>query len=71
MGNPFLSDCAELLVLDSRNCCSEDVVATIQSIEELGRTQYHRYYSSCHGQKVCCITVTELTLYGMYIEQRV
>ena len=44
MGNPFVDDCPELLVLDSRNCCSEDVVATVQSIEELGKTQYHRYY---------------------------
>lgn len=44
MGNPFLDDCPELLVLDSRNCCNEDVVATIRSIEELGKTQYHRYY---------------------------
>ena len=42
MGNPFLDDYPELLVLDSRNCCNEAVTATIQSIEELG---YHKYYN--------------------------
>ena len=45
MGNPFLDDYPEVLVLDSRNCCNEAVTATIQSIEELGKAQYHKYYN--------------------------
>ena len=34
-----------LLVLDSHNCCNETVTATIQSIEELGKAQYHKHYN--------------------------
>lgn len=40
MGNPFLDDCPELIVLNTRNCAGEDVVATVQKIESLGQSQY-------------------------------
>ncbi len=45
MGNPFGDDCPELLALDSRNCASEYVVATVQKIKEIGLTQYQTYVS--------------------------
>lgn len=35
MGNPFEEDCPELLALDSRNCATEAVVATVRSIKTL------------------------------------
>ena len=43
MGNPFLDDCPELLILDTRNYASDAVVPTVQTIEELGATKYHQY----------------------------
>ncbi len=43
MGNPFLDDFPELLVLDTRNCVSDAVVSTMKTIEELGSTQYEQY----------------------------
>ena len=43
MGNPFLEDCLELLVLDTRNCVSDAVIATVQNIEQLGIDQYQQY----------------------------
>lgn len=43
MGNPFMDDCPELLVLDTRNCANDAVVSTVQTIEELGSTQYEQY----------------------------
>ena len=43
MGNPFLDDCQELLVLDSRNCASENVASTVQNIKDLGKSQYTKY----------------------------
>ena len=43
MGNPFLDDFPELLVLDTRNCVSDAVVSTVKTIEELGSIQYEQY----------------------------
>ena len=43
MGNPFLDDGPELLVLDTRNCAGDAVVATVQNIEQLGIEQYQKY----------------------------
>lgn len=43
MGNPFLDDGPELLVLDTRNCVDDAVVATVQNIEQLGIEQYQKY----------------------------
>ncbi|KAK3716735.1 hypothetical protein QZH41_006309 [Actinostola sp. cb2023] len=39
-GNPFLYDCPELVVLDTRNCTDESVVKTVRNVEELGSRQY-------------------------------
>lgn len=39
MGNPFMDDCPELLVLDTRNCANDAVISTVQTIEELGSIQ--------------------------------
>ena len=41
--NPFLDDCPELLVLDTRNCISEAVIETVQSIKDLGVSQYEEF----------------------------
>lgn len=43
MGNPFLDDGPELLVLDTRNCVDDAVVATVQNIEQLGIEQYQKH----------------------------
>ena len=43
VGNPFLEDCPELLVLDTRNCVSDALIATVQNIEQLGIDQYQQY----------------------------
>ena len=43
MGNPFLDDCTELLVLNTRNCASEEVVKTVKNINDIGLSQYKAY----------------------------
>ena len=43
MGNPFMDDCLELLVLDIRNSASNAVLATVNSIEKLGIVKYNQY----------------------------
>ncbi len=43
MGNPFMDDCPELLSLDTRNCASNAVLATVNSIEKLGIEKYNQY----------------------------
>ena len=43
MGNPFLDNFQELLVLDTRNCSSDAVADTVRSIEKLGSSQYQAY----------------------------
>lgn len=43
MGNPFIDDCPELLVLSTRNCASENVVTTVRNIEATGVSQYQKY----------------------------
>ncbi len=43
MGNPFLDDCPELLVLNTRNCASDEVIETIKNIKDLGLSQYKEY----------------------------
>jgi len=46
MGNPFLHDNAQLLVLDSRDILNESVINTVQSVEKLGADQYKAYHQS-------------------------
>ena len=43
LGNPFLEDGNELLVLDTQNVMDESVVNTVQTVESLGKDQYARY----------------------------
>ena len=43
MGNPFEDDCPELIALVLRNCASKNVVATVQTIKDIGSTQYQKY----------------------------
>lgn len=42
-GQSFPGCMSELLVLDTRNCASDDVVNTIRTIEKLGNSQYQNY----------------------------
>ena len=42
-GNPFLDDCPELIILTSRDCADDSVVATVRSIATIGLTQYKQY----------------------------
>ena len=43
LGNPFLDDCPELLVLDTRNCASEDIAEAVRNIKDLGACKYKEY----------------------------
>ena len=43
MGNPFADDFPELIMLDSRDCTIPCVTETMQSLEEIGKTQYMEY----------------------------
>ena len=43
MGNPFVEESDDLLVLDTRNILDASVVETIKMIEELGKTQYEAF----------------------------
>ena len=43
LGNPFLEDGNELLVLDTQNVMDESVVNTVRTVESLGKDQYARY----------------------------
>ena len=43
MGNPFLDDCTELLLLNTRNCASEEVFKTVKNINDIGLSQYKAY----------------------------
>ena len=46
MGDPFLHDNAQFLVLDSRDILNESVINTVQSVENLGADQYKAYHQS-------------------------
>ena len=46
MGNPFLDDSPELLMLDTQNVISESVVSTVRTVEAIGRYQYNSYHET-------------------------
>ena len=46
MGNRFLDHFPDLVKLDSRNCANESVVATIRSLEDIGRSQYQEFVTN-------------------------
>ena len=43
MGNPFMEESKELLVLDTRDIAHSSVVNTIRCIEKIGQDQYNEY----------------------------
>lgn len=43
MGNPFLEESADLLVLDTKDIVSESVVKTVRNIEQIGVKAYDAY----------------------------
>jgi hypothetical protein len=40
MGNPFMEDSHDLLVLDTKDIADKEVVATIQNIERVGQEKF-------------------------------
>ena len=46
MGNPFLHDSADLVVLDSRDILDNTVVSTVRRVEKHGLEQYNMYYET-------------------------
>ena len=44
LGNPFLDDSDELMVLDTRNVLDESVVKTVRTIYNVGKDQYNEYH---------------------------
>ncbi|CAG2223289.1 unnamed protein product [Mytilus edulis] len=48
MGNPFLEESEDLLVLDTRDIVDPKVANTVRNIEQIGNDKYHEYlYVSC------------------------
>ena len=43
MGNPFLEESEDLLVLDTRDIVDTSVAETVRKIEELGKTQFKAF----------------------------
>ncbi|KAH3845744.1 hypothetical protein DPMN_088030 [Dreissena polymorpha] len=43
MGNPFLEECEDLLVLCTRDIADPKVANTIRNIEKIGKNQYQEY----------------------------
>jgi hypothetical protein len=46
MGNPFLDDTPERLMLNTRDVIYESVVNTVRTVEALGKKQYNTYRKS-------------------------
>ena len=46
MGNPFKDESTELVILDTRSCADDAVVSTVQTIEDLGFTEYRQYVTN-------------------------
>ena len=46
MGNPFMNDTAELLMLDTCDVMNESVTNTVRTVEKLGKSQYDEYHQS-------------------------
>ena len=43
MGNPFLEECEDLLVIGARDIADPKVASTIRNIEQIGKNQYQEY----------------------------
>ena len=46
MGNPFLDDFPELVMLDNRNCADESVKLFLCTLEETGKQQYQDFLAN-------------------------
>jgi hypothetical protein len=55
MGNTFLDDTPELLMLDTRDVIDESVVNTVRTVEALGKDQYNTYRKSVIYDRKCTI----------------
>ena len=44
LGNPFLEDSIKLFAIDTKNVASEDVIKTVETIEQLGKLQFNTYF---------------------------
>lgn len=53
MGNPFLDDTPELLMLDTQNVIDKSVVNTVRTVEAMGRDQYNTYHKSVIIDRTC------------------
>ena len=48
LGNPFLfNESGELIQLDTKDVMGEEVVATVRTVNELGRTQHAQFRNMC------------------------
>ena len=43
-GNPFKEDSGDVLVLDTKDIASEQVVATVNGIENAGQQQFQMFF---------------------------
>ena len=59
-GNPVLDDCPELLVLHTRDCVDDSVVATIRNFETLGKDQYKKFKEEVLEKEVFMIQLREI-----------
>ena len=55
-GNPFIDESGDLLVLDTRNIMTPEVVSTVNCIETLGQEQYKLYCKERLDTKVKLIS---------------
>ena len=46
MGNPFMNDTAELLMLDTCDVMNESVTNTVHTVDKLEKSQYGEYHQS-------------------------
>ncbi len=60
MGNPFLDDSEELLVIDTRDVMDTAVAETVRKVESLGEEQYKRFVGERLELPVYTKTVTEI-----------
>lgn len=43
IGNPFLDDFSELVMIDSRDCADVSVIETIKKLDKIGKDKYTKY----------------------------
>ena len=55
MANPFMDDFPELVAMGSRNCVDDSVKLSLDTLEELGRSQYNEYCTSVINSRVMSV----------------